>query len=305
MRTTHSHTQAFHRKNTNTQFLDGRLHYLILLPRAVLALAVASSTFLLVALLDSNVMFLYPDYVKYVVCDYVGINTRLPGVTDYTNSRSKISVDQPISKNGIVTMQITTLLSLALLVLAAGEAKKCTWYGTAPDCDADEESCSKNGLHYWADGTMGEGKYCVNGRKVLCCDVPSPYVYTYWEGTAPFCSASCEDCLEEKDECIIECNKAGDGNPCHSGCKTLCGSRDAPTKQDLKEYIEENVERHQDEATAVSAARIARVYEVGELLVEKDYDKDDEKDDDDDDNDDVPESEEDDDDDDTPRKSEL
>lgn len=194
---------------------------------------------------------------------------------------------------------VTLLCSLGLIVVT-GEARKCTWYGTAPDCDADEDTCVKKDLHYWADGTKGEGKYCHNGRKVLCCDEPSPYVYVYWEGTAPFCSASCDDCKEEKDECIIKCNKAGDGNVCHSGCKTLCGSRDAPTSKDLKEYVDENVERHQDEATSLSAARIARVYETAELLAEKDYDGDD-KDDDDDDDDDVPESEEDDDDDKKPR----
>ena len=197
---------------------------------------------------------------------------------------------------------IASLLCLVGILFVVGETRKCTWYGTAPDCDADEESCTKNGLHYWADGTKGEGNYCVNGRKVLCCDQPSPYKYVYWEGTAPFCGASCDDCKEEKDECVIECNKAGDGNVCHSGCKTLCGSRDAPTREDLKEYVDESVERHQDEATAVSAARIARVYETAELLAEKDYDNDDDKDDDDDDNDDVPESEEDDDDDDDDKK---
>ena len=105
--------------------------------------------------------------------------------------------------------------------LASGQDSKaqCAW----SDCGA--ESCDDEAYPYkWATGTCEESFLCLSGSspRLYCCEVPSPYIETYWIGTPPLCGVSCDDC-KVNDECILSQDPCGDGSLCVSGSKTLCG----------------------------------------------------------------------------------
>jgi chitinase len=54
-------------------------------------------------------------------------------------------------------------------IQAAPDPKTCTWRGTAPSCNGQcEDGEVALELNRWDDG-----KYCENGNKVYCCEVPS------------------------------------------------------------------------------------------------------------------------------------
>ena len=98
--------------------------------------------------------------------------------------------------------------------------RNCIW------SNCGSPSCSSSQYPYqWASGKCG-GPSCSGGSSALyCCDIPSPYVSTYWLGTALFCGGSCNDC-NVNDECIIGSNPCGDGERCWTGSKALCGRLD-------------------------------------------------------------------------------
>ena len=115
-----------------------------------------------------------------------------------------------------LTYAFTTILGLCLSTLGQDQSPpQCAW----SSCDATH--CEGDYPYLWARGTCGEFG-CQNS--LYCCEVPSPYIETYWVGTAVFCAASCNDC-RGNDECIIPSNPCGDGQTCWTGTKVLCGSR--------------------------------------------------------------------------------
>ena len=107
-----------------------------------------------------------------------------------------------------------------LLAFGQNSKARCAWSG----CGAD--SCDDAAYPYkWATGTCKGILFClsVSSPRLYCCDIPSPYVKTYWIGTAPVCGVSCDDC-RVNDECIVSQDPCGDGSAnCLSGSKTLCG----------------------------------------------------------------------------------
>ena len=127
-------------------------------------------------------------------------------------------------------------LQISLLILTAvacASAQICKWVGTAPVCDPKCEGTYK---HYWVKSTCGSGTMCWTGHKHFCCKVASPYSLIYWKGTAPFCGASCSDC-DKGHECIIEKHPCGDGAPCASGHKVLCGRKRTTSMAELQELM--------------------------------------------------------------------
>ena len=109
---------------------------------------------------------------------------------------------------------LTIILVLCLPILGQdNNSPQCAW----STCDATH--CEGSYPYLWAKGTCGIFG-CTSS--LYCCEVPSPYIDTYWVGTAVFCGASCSDC-RGNDECIIPSNPCGDGQTCWTGSKTLCG----------------------------------------------------------------------------------
>jgi hypothetical protein len=74
------------------------------------------------------------------------------------------------------------------------------------------------------------GKSCVTGTKVLCGPGGSK-VFPRWVGTAPACSASCDDCIGDTPVCMDQSNSEQNsqsftqyfGKKCLIGTKVLCG----------------------------------------------------------------------------------
>ena len=114
----------------------------------------------------------------------------------------------------------TIILNYCLLTSGQNAEAQCVW----SDCGA--RSCNDEAYpHEWATATCEENFQCLSGSRprLYCCEVPSPYIDTFWSGTAPFCGASCNDCKDQNSECIISQDDCGDGVACLSGSKTLCG----------------------------------------------------------------------------------
>ena len=110
----------------------------------------------------------------------------------------------------------------------------CKWIGTAPSCAPDP--CSGTYGHEWARGKCGDGAQCAGGtRKILCCNVASPFSYTYWKGTAPSCGGVCSDC-NPTGICIGK--SRCDGVVCWSGRKVLCGHLKYLPESELQELME-------------------------------------------------------------------
>ena len=112
----------------------------------------------------------------------------------------------------------------------------CKWLGTAPYCDPDP--CSGTYGHEWAWGVCGDGAPCERSLKRLCCNATSPFSYTYWRGTDPFCGGVCSDCYPV-GICILtsRCDYH-DGTLCWSGGKVLCGHLKSLPIGELQELVE-------------------------------------------------------------------
>ena len=115
------------------------------------------------------------------------------------------------------------ILNYCLFTYGQNTSPQCAWSA----CGA--RICDDEAYPYeWATGTCEENFLCLSGSspRLYCCEVPSPYVSTFWSGQAPFCGASCNDCKDVNAECIISQDPCGDGTACVSGSKTLCGQPD-------------------------------------------------------------------------------
>lgn len=110
----------------------------------------------------------------------------------------------------------------------------CQWYGTAPFCVTDQETCKKNDMVFTERHNDGGGKSCWFGEKVRCCitrDV-SYNLYCRWTGTSPFCFGDCES---SENEVRRDC--WGDGNYCIFGSKAYCAGPVATEETSPCKYI--------------------------------------------------------------------
>ena len=105
------------------------------------------------------------------------------------------------------------MLNYCLLTSGQNAEAQCVW----SDCGATR--CNNDAYPYeWATATCEENFQCLSGSRprLYCCEVPSPYIDTFWLGTAPFCGVSCNDCKDLNSECIISEDDCGDGTACIS-----------------------------------------------------------------------------------------
>ncbi|KAF2416681.1 hypothetical protein EJ08DRAFT_666620 [Tothia fuscella] len=98
--------------------------------------------------------------------------------------------EQPCGKAKAVTRRSSEKNSqLCCPAAAMPDAKKCTWRGEAPSCNGrchDGEAMLQ--MNRW-----GNGKYCEDGNKAYCCQVPeSPSTNCRWTGLG-------QDCDEKKE----------------------------------------------------------------------------------------------------------
>lgn len=94
------------------------------------------------------------------------------------------------------------------------------WLGTAPACSASAQDCTRLGMTHVRSDKSGDGATCVTGSKVLCT-APKAATVREWVGTAPFCSASQDDCTRRGLR-FVRSDKSGDGETCATGTKVLC-----------------------------------------------------------------------------------
>lgn len=112
---------------------------------------------------------------------------------------------------------IVVILQLFPQLTVEQQRVNCAW----SQCGAVDCSQLHGFPNQWASGTCGQfSTPCSEGKsRLYCCENPSPYRSTYWVES---CTASCSSC-EENDECVISSNACGDGSPCTSGGRVLCG----------------------------------------------------------------------------------
>jgi chitinase len=103
------------------------------------------------------------------------------------NSRGFIKLtEQPCGGAKAITRHSTEPNSQLCCPLSAmPDVNKCTWRGTAPSCNGrchDDEVMLE--MNRW-----GSGKYCEDGNKAYCCQVPEDdHNQCHWTGMGEHCN---------------------------------------------------------------------------------------------------------------------
>ncbi len=98
-----------------------------------------------------------------------------------------------------VLAALIAIVSMVSVTHPNAAAQSCRWDGTAPFCSG---SCGSNETEvtrldgipsFWVPPFVNQnppfGSNCITGTKALCCSTPGRSCR--WDGTAPFCSGSC------------------------------------------------------------------------------------------------------------------
>ena len=130
----------------------------------------------------------------------------------------------------------------ALILLATISVVFSRHYPPVYECAKQYKECISGGGEFpqiptvpccWEDNTCTEGRIYMHAQcnrdcpgNILCCDpsVLEEYDYPVWRATVPFCGTSCGICGSDPYLCWWR-SRCGDGPPCWSGYKYLCGIR--------------------------------------------------------------------------------
>jgi hypothetical protein len=162
-------------------------------------------------------------------------------ITGLRRQRSNKNGQRPFSATSLnlwgVLAPVLFVLALFTLDTPFATAQSCRWDGTAPfcsgSCGANENELTRLGSipDFWVPPFVEVnppfGANCVTGSKALCCSTPGPHCR--WDGTAPFCSGSCQG-----DE--VQASPppgSSSGASCWTGSKVYCCNKIGSTGQPL------------------------------------------------------------------------